>query len=1368
MDTNRTCPGCQKLLTPNAPQGLCPECLIKAGLGTGVDIRPDSRAEGGQTRFVAPTLDELVKPFPQLEILSFIGQGGMGAVYKARQKALDRIVALKILPPGTGNDPAFAERFTREAKALAALNHPNIVTIHDFGQAGGFYYLLMEFVDGVNLRQAMKAARFTPEQALAVVPPICEALQYAHEHGIVHRDIKPENLLLDKAGRVMIADFGVAKMLDAESLEAGFLDSQPAGTPQYMAPEQKDHRRTDHRADIYSLGVVLYEMLTGELPGKPIEPPSHKVQIDVRLDAVVLRALEQNPSLRYQQVSDVKTMVETIATTPPAGASHTDAQPAVATPEIRRQVKGPAIGLLVTGMLNWIAIPTILAILANVITEDVKAGGRIGGGLPLLMTLPIVALVLSSVMIFGALKMKQMEGYGWAIASAILAIVIPPGNIIGLPLGIWALLVLRRPGVRTAFRQPRSPQDESGKPDWRAWSPFQAPLVREICANMTEAEKREATKREILFSLWNVGTFFGPWFCIMFLPAPLTWVCGIVMLLIGLSFYPLFRKMEREFLCTTAWARQQRITLAQLGSGLFLVGRLNGQAVIRWPAVLLAGVSACATAGFGVLAFYIGTQRSFDPVAPLLLAVLGVGLMLTLRIRRSLAMPVERLVSLDAPQVTTIGKAGPVDFQALEKTARAKRFGKIALALCLGGLVLPVVLHALCLPRNSWAELESWVAVIQVSFLCELAALVLGIIGWKSDTGKAAVIVAVVLPFFATAVAAILGVLFGVLIATVSVREQPHIRKFQPAKISPPAAAVPAPPMKSAPPPATPAPAEKLSFGPVIEQMLPNGGPDRQQYFQFGNGEVFSVGRGSFTTKEESAEDWKRITDAGGMDMSANSVERKIVEGNMMEGMITIHGAGCFFTEDVPGLNWATTTAEEVAQRTPQVRWTDGKVGDLTLSGLPVTYLFKTAHGDVGLMEVLGVVEDERGFHPEGQKGCGMKFRYKLLQGAAPLSAAAQSLSFGPVTNGLQAAVELQPASGPVALGEPINLRFYIRNVSDHKIVLAGDSYRQHDDCIIEDKPGHRLEVFDSKYYIKISSQRGSFGPGEVIVFESGGLSFFSGNEDVDTILASYLVKAKPGHYTVCFRLRFDSRHLPGPLSSSPDDWRGDLVTAPITMEVQPPAVLTIALSNSVFQTSWTNIISQRSSAGAGAMEFNTTNHVLTAEGWLGQGRALDLETGNIFSQGEPLATTNAGQAFLSRPWNFIYRESGGPGPGKRVFDVRGGTQLMNARGIRDWNQFEGHFIRAEAEGGSTAEFMRAETESLLRRPRKLTDETSPQRIREMPTSLPMTFLFGTYKGSIGVLQITGFTTNPRGVKIRYKLVQTPSVPNAPALESTP
>ena len=270
-----------------------------------------------------PTSADLARYFPELEILELIGRGGMGAVYKARQKQLDRLVALKVLPSSVSRDPAFAERFARESRALARLTHPNIVTVHNSGQTDGLFYFVMEFVDGMNLRQLLNTGKIAPEEALAIVPQICDALQYAHDKGIVHRDIKPENILLDKAGTVKIADFGLAKLVGLEAKDLRITGSGDVmGTPHYMAPEQVEHPQdVDHRADIYSLGVVFYQMLTGELPIGRFAPPSRKVQIDVRLDEVVLRALEKEPELRYQHASEVKTQVETIATTQPVSAT---------------------------------------------------------------------------------------------------------------------------------------------------------------------------------------------------------------------------------------------------------------------------------------------------------------------------------------------------------------------------------------------------------------------------------------------------------------------------------------------------------------------------------------------------------------------------------------------------------------------------------------------------------------------------------------------------------------------------------------------------------------------------------------------------------------------------------------------------------------------------------------------------------------------------------------------------------------------------------------------------------------------------------------------------------------------------------------
>jgi len=312
METIKICPKCAAALPVDAPAGLCPKCLLNAG------FESNSGAAANPTAgFTPPDIATLARSFPQLEILKLVGMGGMGVVYKVRQIALDRVVALKILPPETGRDPAFAERFSREARALAKLSHPNIVGIFDFGQAGEFYYFLMEFVDGVNLRQMLKAQRLAPREALAIVPQVCDALQYAHDQGIVHRDIKPENILMDRRGRVRIADFGLARLLGPIA-DARLTQSQHVmGTPHYMAPEQFEHPlEVDHRADIYSLGVVLYEMLTGELPLGRFALPSQKVQVDVRLDDIVIKTLEKEPARRYQHASDVKTEMETLAGVP--------------------------------------------------------------------------------------------------------------------------------------------------------------------------------------------------------------------------------------------------------------------------------------------------------------------------------------------------------------------------------------------------------------------------------------------------------------------------------------------------------------------------------------------------------------------------------------------------------------------------------------------------------------------------------------------------------------------------------------------------------------------------------------------------------------------------------------------------------------------------------------------------------------------------------------------------------------------------------------------------------------------------------------------------------------------------------------------
>jgi tRNA A-37 threonylcarbamoyl transferase component Bud32 len=324
MQGTRNCPRCHASIAPDAPEALCPRCLMAGGfVATAGAAATTGAAVAAIGDFVPPPLDEMARRFPQLEVLEFIGRGGMSAVYKARQPNLDRVVALKILPASLNAVPGFAERFAREAQALAKLTHPNIVAVHDFGQSDGLFYFIMEYVDGPNLRQVIRSGKLAPAQVLAIIPKICEALQYAHDHGVVHRDIKPENILVGGRGQVKIADFGLAKLLGRALPEPTLTATgQVMGTPQYMAPEQVEHpREVDHRADIYSLGVVFYELLTGELPIGRFSPPSAKVHVDVCLDEVVLKALEKEPERRYQNASELKHRVEDCAGHTPRAAA---------------------------------------------------------------------------------------------------------------------------------------------------------------------------------------------------------------------------------------------------------------------------------------------------------------------------------------------------------------------------------------------------------------------------------------------------------------------------------------------------------------------------------------------------------------------------------------------------------------------------------------------------------------------------------------------------------------------------------------------------------------------------------------------------------------------------------------------------------------------------------------------------------------------------------------------------------------------------------------------------------------------------------------------------------------------------------------
>jgi hypothetical protein len=272
-------------------------------------------ASGGAMRgWTPPSVEALQLALPQYDFIALAGRGGMGAVYKAWQKSLDRFVAVKILPAEAAlDDPGFSGRFKREARALARLSHPNIVTVYDAGETGdGLLYFVMDYIEGTDVhRMGTERGKIPPEEALSIVSHVCDALAYAHGRGVIHRDIKPSNVMLDRDGSVKVADFGLAKLDNTgESLLTA--SDQMMGSPDYLAPEaQGGLAQIDQRADIFAVGVMLYQMLTSRLPRGRFDPPSRIVPgLDKRLDRIIDRALQADPALRFSSARELRDAIE--------------------------------------------------------------------------------------------------------------------------------------------------------------------------------------------------------------------------------------------------------------------------------------------------------------------------------------------------------------------------------------------------------------------------------------------------------------------------------------------------------------------------------------------------------------------------------------------------------------------------------------------------------------------------------------------------------------------------------------------------------------------------------------------------------------------------------------------------------------------------------------------------------------------------------------------------------------------------------------------------------------------------------------------------------------------------------------------------
>ena len=1181
------CPECGKPVPADSQHQVCPACLMAQALAS-------RTIDGGPSAAPPPTPEEIANKFPQFDILQCLGRGGMGVVYKARQKSLNRLVAIKILPPERVPEARFAERFAREAELLAQLSHTHIVTIHDFGETGGLFYLVMEFVDGVNLRDLLRDGKLEPKHALAIVSPICDALQYAHDKGIVHRDIKPENLLMDREGRIKIADFGIAALVG--------VSGENAGTPPYMAPEQNGPApEVDHRADIYALGVVLYEMLTGERPGKELISPSQKVHIDVRLDEVVLRALEKNPALRYQQVSDVKTMVETIAATPP------QPQTEVRQPLAEPQGKGVHFSRTAVVGACWAPLAFIVALFFFLAPDQnsVAVGSRqfVPGWWQNLLTFTLMSLCATAP--FGTTIL------GWVAAAQIRR---SAGRLYGMGLAVFdgllfpllvldGLIFLAYSMVIRGLRMLPSPpfMDVAvivivvvlgllsialmvwldtfiSRRVWRA--------VNMGSAGVAPAEPpsapAKATRPRVRFEI--AGAY-------------LAFIFFIVALL---------RFAVRHF--EGPWPSDVLPFLDLLGTPIALFGAVAAT-VFGWIAVAQIRRSASPTRGLGLAVFdgLLFPLLVLDGVIGLVSFIFGdfvverretlidilfygavdlwagmvltIGLMAMAWVDYMIARAVWRAVNKNAaPNIPAIENADTAAFQALEKASRATRSGKWALRFCAGGVALPAWMIALYQPTG----VSGWVLVIAVSVICELTALVLGIIGWKSGAGKAAVIVAAMLQFLA--VPGLFMISYDPGKASVSVPAMTSLPEIESVVVG----------------------ADKA----VVKQRVFHG---EGMIFTFGTmTDHWTVGSAYFDHLFDVNLEWPWFNRHG-----ANWVIKSrhgiyadyLLDGppGPMHGKIVFHPGtpapetdgsyviGEFKSETGVSLPIAVrlvrdskpTASPAAAAPLPSI------VSNATVDSARTNLTSMNARYQAGMADRLDVIEAEQNLHWSeamsagdrkaaaiakrdgakaklavmaekvkagviGQQEMGAVEK-ELAEAEAALAtlevkepatpAAVQELSFGPVMNGLQAAVELTTSNGVFRLGEPIGVRFHIRNASDHGIVVAGRAYRQTDHCILDNEQGHRVDVSMRERMIRTFTQRGLVGPGEVMVFESGGLSF---GEVKAAYLASYSAKAELGHYTLRFRL-----HLPdagSPDKPEPDDWQGELETGAVTLEVKAPA----------------------------------------------------------------------------------------------------------------------------------------------------------------------------------------------------------------------
>ncbi len=311
---SKVCENCGKQIFEDAPKGLCPACVLETGLGPLADEAEEKESTSPLRDSARSQAANILMDFGDYELLEEIGRGGQGVVYRARQKSLNRTVALKVIGLGQWATQAHLKRFRREAEAAANLDHPCIVPIYEVGEREGSCYFSMKFIEGGQLDEVAKRTPISSRNAAELIAKLARTVHYAHEHGILHRDIKPGNILLDTQGEPHLTDFGLAQLLETKSTVTRTMEV--LGTPSYMAPEQAvgNNARVGRATDVYGLGAVFYQLLTDHPPfaggttfetirlvldSEPRQPRLWNPKIDRDLATICLKCLEKDPQRRY-------------------------------------------------------------------------------------------------------------------------------------------------------------------------------------------------------------------------------------------------------------------------------------------------------------------------------------------------------------------------------------------------------------------------------------------------------------------------------------------------------------------------------------------------------------------------------------------------------------------------------------------------------------------------------------------------------------------------------------------------------------------------------------------------------------------------------------------------------------------------------------------------------------------------------------------------------------------------------------------------------------------------------------------------------------------------------------------------------------